>query len=177
MWADRRCPKCGGYKFDTKRVNIAAGTLSNRGSTGQVLNDVETVGSIAGNTILASCAGIFLGGIVGVVLSVLGYVMFKVDLGTPSGVALLVGPMFIGMLVANAQDAKAHSRPKNSVVGTKYSCRICGYEFGHPDGAQWPPIEVRPDLIVKGNKLNEDEEAAAAAYGYWLQQQQQRPRK
>jgi hypothetical protein len=62
------------------------------------------------------------------------------------------------------------------VVGTiyHYTCSLCGYKWPWRTGEPLPPVQIRPDLIAKGEERLEQErrqwEDAAAAHYLWQQQ-------
>lgn len=59
----------------------------------------------------------------------------------------------------------------------KYTCYLCGYEWTWKTGDPLPQVNVRPDLIAKGEQRLEEErrrQAEAAAAAWWLQQQQKK---
>ena len=69
-------------------------------------------------------------------------------------------------------------RPNTKSTTYYYSCALCGYQWSWQVGTPWPNVQVRPDLITKGEQRLQEEAAERRrqeeAALYYLSQQRKK---
>ncbi len=140
-----QCPNCGGYK---------------------VSQNIDRIDPATGNMVGSGGCGIaVLFSILGFALAIYGTMSGNSVIGF-SGTALmvLVGfPLIVWLEIKKGQSQKRAYNLYN------YQCNLCGYQWSWREGQPKSKVNIRPDLIERGEQRLEKEhqkqqEDAAALY-------------
>jgi hypothetical protein len=107
----------------------------------------------------------------GIILGIILLVLGIATLGFAIGIILVP----VGILIIWLSSRTNHHRKIFKIY--EYYCSICGYKWSRKENDPFPEVNVRPDLISKGvKKLEEDQAMAAkiqqdAAAAHYLKQQ------
>jgi hypothetical protein len=142
-----QCPNCGGYKVNGEKETIK----------------VKTYEPMPRTLAIRQAIGMFV---------FAAFLVFLAMITSATTVLLFCASGFVLFgLITLAPNAKIS---KEEIVGTvwHYNCLLCGYKWDWDTRTPKPEVQVRPDLIAKGEqKLEEERKRREEEYrhaGMWM---------
>jgi hypothetical protein len=128
-----QCPNCGGYKVNEDVIGI----------------DSKTGKSFP---VLGYCGFVVL---LMVIYVMVGALWLAVYGNKPTTSSCLMSTVFILLFFWGTY--KFNKREKRAWNLYKYECKLCGYQWEWREGQPRPTVNVRPDLIEKGEQRLEQQ--------------------
>lgn len=150
--AQVQCPNCGGFKVDTSKYEDVYGATVRVPVPANKKKRETIIWVIVGLGIVILY---FLFGVFGILISGNLLAPLLVFL-TPQGIGTILWAAFwYWVLLADKK-----TRPIIATV-YHYTCWLCGYKWDWKSGESLPPVNLRTDLIAKGEQRLEEERLAA----------------
>ena len=132
-----QCPNCGGFKVSVETTIIDRSSGKRVAGTG--------------------CFGWALISLI--LIGAFGYMLTGEGRGPTllSIVSGIVGILFAIFLISIAVRSNAEASKADKIEKYDYVCSLCGYKWSRREDEPIPPVEVRPDLIAKGEQKLEEE--------------------
>ena len=148
--AQVQCPNCGGYRVNEERVHTDPKTNRNVSESGGCGDWIRAfVAGVAAFFVIGGCIGGELFGVKTTDASYGTWVYATLFLSVALGIAALV----ITRRARRAALARADTT-------YNYYCLLCGYRWSWRPGTPLPNVQVRPELIAKGEQKLAEEAAA-----------------
>jgi hypothetical protein len=139
-----RCPNCGGYKINSKKIRMdprTGNSIAPKFIKVILYLGLPFLGLFIVVGLLAIISQVFLGG------------DFSIDI-----FMFLLGVVGLIFFIASIKALRIYSQTeKLAYILYKFNCILCGYIWDWQMGEKWPEVHVRPDLIAKGEQRIEEE--------------------